>query len=244
MESTNVLGLDVSEICLVLGVIIPAKFKVPDFEKYKGARDPRTHIRAYFRKMAAYSGDNRLLMHFFQDSLRGAPLDWYMQLENTHTHTWREMDEVLLKHYQYNTDIALNRTQLQNIVQKSKETFKEYAQRWIELASRVQSPLLERELIDMFMGNLQGPYLNRMIGSTSLGFSDIVLAGKRVENMIKMGKIQNSASTSSMVKKPFVTYGKKREGETNVKTTIRTRTLTYRVPYQQIAYVAPVQQSQ
>ena len=47
MESTDVLGLDTTEMCLVPGVVILAKFKVPDFEKYKGNSDPRTHIRAY-----------------------------------------------------------------------------------------------------------------------------------------------------------------------------------------------------
>lgn len=35
-------------------------------------------------------------------------------------------------------------------------------------------------------------------------FSDLVLAGERIENMIKMGKIQSSTSTSGVVKKPFI----------------------------------------
>ncbi|XP_050919407.1 uncharacterized protein LOC127136940 [Lathyrus oleraceus] len=240
MGSTDVLGLDAEEMCLVPGVIIPAKFKVPEFEKYKGNSDPRTHIRAYYQKMAAYSSDDQILMHFFQDSLSGESLDWYMQLEGNHIHTWREMAEAFLKHYQYNTDMEPNRTQLQNLTQRSEESFKEYAQRWRELAAKVQPSLLERELVDMFMGNLQGPYLDRMVGSTSSGFSDLVLAAERIENMIKMGKIQNSASTSSASKKPFVPYGKKREGETNVASIIRTRNPTY----PQVAAIAPIQQSQ
>lgn len=128
-------------------------------------------------------------MNFFQDNLSGALLDWYMQLEWTHIRSWRDMVEAFLKHYQYNTDMAPNQTQLQNLTQKYDETFKEYAQRWRELDARVQPPLLEREIIEMFMGNLQGPYLDIMVGSTSWGFSDLVLAGERIENMIKMGKI-------------------------------------------------------
>lgn len=92
-------------------------------------------------------------------------------------------------------------------MQKSEETFKEYTQRWRELATRVQPPLPEHKLVDMFMGNLQGPYLDRMVGSTSYGFSDLVLAGERIENMIKMGKILNAANTSGVAKKPFVAYG-------------------------------------
>ncbi|XP_050909396.1 uncharacterized protein LOC127123192 [Lathyrus oleraceus] len=231
MESTDALGLDAVEMCLVPGVVIPAKFKVPDFEKYKGSNDPRTHIRAYCHKMAAYSDDDTLLMHFFQDSLSGASLDWYMQLEGNHLWMWREMAKAFLKHYQYNTNMTPNHTQLQNLMQQSEDTFKEYAQRWRELAARVQPPLLERELVDMFMGNLQGPYLDMMVGCTSSSFSDFVLVSEIIENMIKMGKIQNSASTSDIVKKPFAAYGKKKEGETNVTAIVRGRALTYRAPY-------------
>lgn len=66
MNNIDALGLDAAKICLVPGVVIPTKFKVPEFEKYKGANGPKTHIKAYCRKMAAYSSDDRLLMHFFQ----------------------------------------------------------------------------------------------------------------------------------------------------------------------------------
>lgn len=121
MENTHMLGLDATEMCLVLSVVIPAKFKVLYFEKYKGNSDPRTHIRAYYRKMAAYSGIDRVLMHFFQDSLSGESLDWYMQLEGIHIHTWQEMVEAFLKHYQYNTDMTPYRMQLQNLTRSRKK---------------------------------------------------------------------------------------------------------------------------
>lgn len=120
--------------------------------------------------MAAYSNDEKLLMHLFQDSLSGASLEWYMQLESTFIRTWKDLSEVFLKHYQYNTDMAPNRTQLQSLTQKSEELFKEYAQHWRELTARVQPPLLEKELIDMFMATLQGPNLEKLIGSTYAGF--------------------------------------------------------------------------
>lgn len=74
MEGSNAFGLDTADMCLVLGVKIPAKFKVPDFEKYKGVSCPRTHIRSYCRKMAIYSDNERLLINFFQDNLSGGLL--------------------------------------------------------------------------------------------------------------------------------------------------------------------------
>lgn len=44
MEGSDALGLDAAEMYFVLGVVILAKFKVPDFEKKNGSCDPRTHI--------------------------------------------------------------------------------------------------------------------------------------------------------------------------------------------------------
>ena len=91
----------------------------------------------------------------------------------------------------------------------SNEGFNEYAQKWRDLAGRVQSPLTDRRLVDMFMGTLNGPFFNLLIRSSSFGFTELILTGERVESGIKSGKIP-MASTSNAVKKPFI--GKK---ETN-----------------------------
>src|SRR4051812_34395896 len=105
--------------------------------------------------------------------------------------------------------------QLQNMSQKKDESFKEYAQRWREMASRVQPPLMEKELVDIFMGTLQGPYYDKMVGSVSSGFSDLVVIGERIENGIKNGKIQGASSSSYQSKRPTPTFAKKKEWETN-----------------------------
>ena len=54
----------------------------------------------------------------------------------------------------------------------SREGFKEYAQKLRDLAGRVQPPLNDREMVDMFMGTLTGPFFNLLIGSSSSGFKD------------------------------------------------------------------------
>lgn len=215
MEGPNTFGLDAVEMCLVPDVQIPTKSKVPSFEKYKGVSCPRTHVRSHCRKMVAYSSDEKLLMHFFQDRLSWASLEWYMQLKSTTIRTWKYLTEEFLKHYQYNTYMAPNRTQLQTLTQKSDESFKEYAQRWRELAARVQPPLLEKELIDIFMGTLQGPYYEKLVGSTSIRFSDLVIVGQRIENGLKSGKIASVVGPSNGAKKSYVGFARKKEGETN-----------------------------
>lgn len=61
-----------AELCLVPDVVIPLKFKVSDFDMYKGTTCPKNYLRMYYRKMGAYAKDEKLLMHFFQESLTGA----------------------------------------------------------------------------------------------------------------------------------------------------------------------------
>ncbi|XP_050897211.1 uncharacterized protein LOC127104037 [Lathyrus oleraceus] len=214
VEGQSVLGMDITDLGRVPGVKVPPKFKVSIFDKYTGTTCPKTHVKAYYRKMYAYSKDERLVMHFFQDSLVRASLEWYMHFERTYVRNWRDLVEAFVKHYKCNIDMAPNRTQLQSLTQGPNESFKEYAQKWHELATRVQPPLMERELVDMFMGTLQGSYYDRMVGSTSTNFSELVMAGERIEVGLKMGKIQlaNAGnSTSGTVKKPFSGHPKKKE---------------------------------
>lgn len=52
-------------------------------------------------------------------------------------HTWKDLAEEFSKEYKYNIDMALTPTQLQNLTQKSNESFKEYARRWRELVARI-----------------------------------------------------------------------------------------------------------
>jgi len=72
---------NMEDLCLVLYVVVPPKFKVPNFDKYKGTTCPKNHLKVYCRKMGAYAKDEKLLMHFFQESLTGAAVTWYTNLE-------------------------------------------------------------------------------------------------------------------------------------------------------------------
>ncbi|XP_050889182.1 uncharacterized protein LOC127094384 [Lathyrus oleraceus] len=120
--------LDVVDMCLVLGLVIPQKFKVLDFDKYKGVSCLCIHLRAYYRKMASHIDNEKLLIHYFQDNLNKASLEWYMQLERSQVQSWRDLIEAFLRQYQYNINLVPNRAQLQDMTHHNNESFKEYAQ--------------------------------------------------------------------------------------------------------------------
>ena len=64
------------------------------------------------------------------------------------------------------------------------ESFKEYVQKWRDLTGRVQSPLADRELVDMFMSMLTCPFYNHLLGSSPAGFTELILTGEHVENEV------------------------------------------------------------
>lgn len=59
----------------------------------------------------------------------------------------------------------------------------------------MQPPLLEKELVNIFIDNLQGSFFEKMIDNMSSSFFDLVKIGERVENGLKSGKIQNASSS-------------------------------------------------
>ena len=62
MEGSSAYGsVDLDSLTNFPQVIMPPKFKAPEFVKYDGTRNPYTHLHMFCRKMAPY-GDNHSLL--------------------------------------------------------------------------------------------------------------------------------------------------------------------------------------
>ncbi|KAE8685499.1 BTB/POZ domain-containing protein SETH6 [Hibiscus syriacus] len=203
-------GFDASELSLVPDLILPIKFKAPEFDKYDGTTCPSSHITMFCRRMAGYVKDEKLLIHCFQDSLTGPALKWYTQLTKANIRSWKDLAKAFLEQYRHVTDMVPDRWTLQNLEKKNNETFRQYAQRWRDTAAQVQPPLSEKEATVIFVHTLKAPYLNHLMGNATRNFADLVISGELIENVLKSGKIESNDGSSS--KRP--TYRKK-ENEVN-----------------------------
>lgn len=120
-----------------------------------------------FQKMAAHTKNDKLLICYFQDSLSGASLRWYMILEQGRIQSWENLVDAFLHQYKYNLDMAPDRMQLQGMAMNEKESFKESAQRWRELAAQVEPPLSEKEMTGIFVDTLKDPFFDRLGSSAA-----------------------------------------------------------------------------
>ncbi|KAK8684177.1 hypothetical protein V6N13_040208 [Hibiscus sabdariffa] len=99
-------GIDARELSLVSDLVIPPKFKVPEFEKFTGTTCPSAHLTMYCRKMSLYLDNEKLLIHCFQDSLVGSAARWYTQLSRAHIKTWRDLSRAFLEQYKHLSDMV------------------------------------------------------------------------------------------------------------------------------------------
>jgi len=79
--------------------------------------------------MSTFAHDHQVLIHYFQDSLTGTALKWYMNLDRAEIRTFNDLHEAFVQQYKFNVDMAPERSDLHAMTQKDDETFREYAQR-------------------------------------------------------------------------------------------------------------------
>jgi hypothetical protein len=179
------------EMFLVPNVVIPKKFRVPEFIKYTGTQCPITHLKAYRNKMTEVVDDEKLLIHFFQDSLSDVSLTWYMRLDNTKVKKWKDLVDAFMRQYKFNIDVGPDRLSLQVMEKDNKESIREYARRWSEVAAQVNPPILEKEMISLFSNTFKTPYFEYLVRSPAQFFTDLVVIAERIEQAIGLGKIAN-----------------------------------------------------
>jgi len=128
--------------------------------------------------------------------------------------------------------------QLQNICKKEHESFKEYAQRWRDLAAQVAPPMTEREMITMIVDMLPVFYYEKMVGYTPLSFADLVFIGERIKVFLRRGKFDHLALIN---KKPGASEENEKEEGTHVVAAIPT--WPNFPPAQQYQYLANINPS-
>jgi len=142
-----------------------------------------------------------------------------------------------IRQYRYNFDMAPDRMQPHNMYKKEHESFKEYAQRWRDLASQVVPPMMEREMITMIVDMLLVLYHDKMVGYMPSSFANLVFTSERIEVGLRRGKFDYP---TLMNRKPGANGENKKEVETHVVVAVPTRSnFLLAQQYQYSANISP-----
>jgi hypothetical protein len=57
------------------------------------------------------------------------------------------------------------------------------------LAAQVHPPLLDKEIVTLFVNTLKASYYEHVMGRSTQQFTDVVVAAERIEQGVKSGRI-------------------------------------------------------
>ena len=70
---------------------LPAKFRMPEIERYTYIGCPRIHLRLYSTVMRAHGLDESQMITLFPLSLSRAAQRWFASLESSRRRTWDDL---------------------------------------------------------------------------------------------------------------------------------------------------------
>ncbi|XP_052484779.1 uncharacterized protein LOC128039893 [Gossypium raimondii] len=92
-----------------------------------------------------------------------------------------------------------DRLTLQMMEKKPTETFRQYAQRLRDISAQVEPPLTKTEITVLFINTLNAPFYDKLVGSATKDFADIVISGELIENAVKSGRMEGPESSKRAV---------------------------------------------
>ncbi|WJZ85569.1 hypothetical protein VitviT2T_005095 [Vitis vinifera] len=92
---------------------LPAKFRMPDIERYTGIGCPRLYLRLYSTVMRAHGLDESQMITLFLLSLSGAAQRWFASLESSRRRTWGDLAREFLRQFSFNTVVDVSRRELE-----------------------------------------------------------------------------------------------------------------------------------
>ncbi|XP_075084941.1 uncharacterized protein LOC142168181 [Nicotiana tabacum] len=139
---------------------------------------PHVHWPVGFKmpKFEKYDGHGDLIAHLkrYCNQLRGAG----------------GKEELLMAYFGESlTGIASEWNSLTNFKKKITESFREYAIKWREQASRVKPPMDEAEMVNVFLQAQEADYFQNMMYAMGKTFAEAIKIGEMVENGLKTGRI-------------------------------------------------------
>ena len=83
--------MDYDSLSLFPNARLPPKFKMPTLDKFDGTTCPKSHLKMYMRAMQPLGATEEVLARMFQNTLIGATLRWFLNVDDARVRSWEDI---------------------------------------------------------------------------------------------------------------------------------------------------------
>ena len=122
--------MDYDSLSLFPNVRLPPKFKIPTWDKFDWTCYSKFHLKMYMRVIQPLGTTEEVLAQMFQNTLTGATLKWFLNLDYVRARSWEDICQEFHKQNKYNIEVDITRRDLEITKQVSKESFSTFITKW------------------------------------------------------------------------------------------------------------------
>ena len=124
----------------VLHYPLPAKFRMPQVEKFDGVKDPVDHLNTYKNQMELHGYQDPVRCRAFATTLKGPALAWFNRLPPSSIPSFRDLSIAFVSHFIGARTYRKPSYHLLTVKQGTQESLKSYVQRFNAESLKVDVP--------------------------------------------------------------------------------------------------------
>lgn len=110
-------------------------------------------------------------------------MQWFSQLPGG-IRTFDGLVQKFISHHAHNMEHEVSMTDLCNTKQKNRELFSDFLQRWRHLTSKHSFPILEEQLVQIFISNMNEKLEFNLQVKCSTFFEEVIAQGLKIEKAL------------------------------------------------------------
>ncbi|XP_058189172.1 uncharacterized protein LOC131306766 [Rhododendron vialii] len=114
---------------------------MPDFSKFDGTGDPKTHLLGYHVAMKLFGVEDDVMVQMLPQTLSGPAFQWFLSFDVSKRRTWEDIGAAFVLQYNYNSQLEMTTRELESTNMEAKKSFVDFIKRWMDA---LQSEILHK----------------------------------------------------------------------------------------------------
>ena len=142
------------------------------------------------RAMQPVGETEEMLAQMFKNTLTGAALRWFLNMEDTRAQNWEDICRKFHNQYKYKMEVDVMKRDLETAKQEPKESFLAFITKWRSKVAQMMNRPTEEKQLTMVVNNLLPIYHKYLFAQHFPNFKALIVVETQIEDAINNGTIK------------------------------------------------------